>query len=151
MPPARTVREVKAAFPKTITVPMQRAGKTGRLNDAAKWMQALPMPDPGKAAADMMAHMDNAAAVKRVLGADPFAKGAAAALAPKLERIRANAEEAMSRAQGAALLRGARIDGNADRIGAGHRTHRHHRARDACEHLRDGGEGDGLRGQRRTG
>ncbi|MGH7132194.1 MAG: UDP-N-acetylglucosamine 2-epimerase [Phycisphaerales bacterium] len=35
LPPARTAREVKAAFPKTITVPMQRAGKTGRLNDAA--------------------------------------------------------------------------------------------------------------------
>src|SRR5881394_368652 len=35
LPPARTVREVKAAFPKTITVPMQRAGKTSRLNDAA--------------------------------------------------------------------------------------------------------------------
>ena len=35
LPPARTVREVKAAFPKALTVPMQRAGKTGRLNDAA--------------------------------------------------------------------------------------------------------------------
>jgi hypothetical protein len=91
-----------ASFAKSLNLPVNGPGALGRLGGAAKWMQGLPMPDPGKAAADMMAHMDSAAAVKRVFGADPFAKGAAAAIAPKLERVRANAEEAMSRAQGAA-------------------------------------------------
>jgi len=91
-----------ASFAKSVSLPVNGAGALGRLGAAAKWMQTVPMPDPGKAAAGLMSHMSSAAAVKRVFGADPFAKGAAAALAPKLERVRANAEEAMSKAQGAA-------------------------------------------------
>lgn len=41
LPPARTIREVESAYPVAARVPMQRAGRTGRLDDAGATARGL--------------------------------------------------------------------------------------------------------------
>jgi hypothetical protein len=102
-----------AAFAKSVNLPVSGPGALQRVGQAARWMSGLPMPGTGMASnqlAGMLGHMDNTAAVKRVFGVDPSARGAGAALAPMLARVRGNAEEAMSRATGAARQAGGIAD-----------------------------------------